>query len=189
MRRYNIIIAHTLTHTWYFSLSTYICIYMYIRPGSSVGISFLVHIPFYLTMMTSSNGMFFRVTGPLCGEFTGHRWITLTKASDAEFDVFFDMRLNKQLSKQSGRRWFETPLRSLWHRCSVYIIYTAAFAITLRPYVQYKKKLYVLQLPPWVLYLSLYVPSNGCASYLLLFWVTHIVVHSMLPLQELYGTA
>ena len=26
-------------------------------------------------MMTSSNGNIFRVTGPLCGEFTGHRWI------------------------------------------------------------------------------------------------------------------
>ena len=25
--------------------------------------------------MTSSNGNIFRVTGPLCGEFTGHRWI------------------------------------------------------------------------------------------------------------------
>ena len=25
---------------------------------------------------------FSRVTGPLCGEFTGHRWIPLTKASD-----------------------------------------------------------------------------------------------------------
>ena len=34
-------------------------------------------------MMTSSNGNIFRVTGPLCGEFTGHRWISLTKASDA----------------------------------------------------------------------------------------------------------
>ena len=30
-------------------------------------------------MMTSSNGNIFRVTGPLCGEFTGHRWIPLTK--------------------------------------------------------------------------------------------------------------
>ena len=37
-----------------------------------------------LTMMTSSNGSIFRVTGPLCGEFTGDRWISLTKASDAE---------------------------------------------------------------------------------------------------------
>ena len=35
-------------------------------------------------MMTSSNGKIFRVTGPLCGEFTGLRWIPLTNASDAE---------------------------------------------------------------------------------------------------------
>ena len=26
-------------------------------------------------MMASSNGIIFRVTGPLCEEFTGHRWI------------------------------------------------------------------------------------------------------------------
>ena len=34
--------------------------------------------------MTSSNGNIFRVTSPFFGEFTGHRWIPLTKASDAE---------------------------------------------------------------------------------------------------------
>ena len=33
-------------------------------------------------MMTSSNGNIFCVTGPLCGEFTGHRRIPLTKASE-----------------------------------------------------------------------------------------------------------
>ena len=33
-------------------------------------------------MMTSSNGTIFRVTGHLCGDFTGHRWIPHTKASD-----------------------------------------------------------------------------------------------------------
>ena len=38
--------------------------------------------------MTSSNGNIFRVTGPLCGEFTGHRWIPITKASDAELWCF-----------------------------------------------------------------------------------------------------
>ena len=32
--------------------------------------------------------IFFHVTGPLCGEFTGHRWIPLTKASDAELWCF-----------------------------------------------------------------------------------------------------
>ena len=35
----------------------------------------------------------------LCEESTGHRWIPLIKASDAEFDVFFDLPLNKRLSK------------------------------------------------------------------------------------------
>ena len=39
-------------------------------------------------MMTSSNGNFFRVTGPLCEEFTGHRRIPLTQASDAELSCF-----------------------------------------------------------------------------------------------------
>ena len=33
------------------------------------------------------------------------------------FDIFFDLRLNKWMSKQSRRRWFETPPCSLWrHR-------------------------------------------------------------------------
>ena len=38
--------------------------------------------------MVWSNGNIFRVTGPLWGEFTGHRWIPLTKASDAELWCF-----------------------------------------------------------------------------------------------------
>ena len=40
-------------------------------------------------MMTSSNGNIFRVTCSLCGKFTGHRWILLTKASDAELWCVF----------------------------------------------------------------------------------------------------
>ena len=39
-------------------------------------------------MTTSSNGNIFRVTGHLCGEFTGLRWIPHTKASDAELWCF-----------------------------------------------------------------------------------------------------
>ena len=42
----------------------------------------------FLSMMTSSNGNIFRVTGHLCGEFTGLRWIPRTKASDAELWCF-----------------------------------------------------------------------------------------------------
>ena len=45
----------------------------------------------------------FRVTGYFFGEFTDQRCIPLKKASDAEFDVFVDLRLNKRLSKQSRR--------------------------------------------------------------------------------------
>ena len=39
-------------------------------------------------MMTSSNENIFHVTGTLCGEFTGHKWIPLTKASDARLKCF-----------------------------------------------------------------------------------------------------
>ena len=41
-----------------------------------------------LFMMTSSNGIIFRVASHLCWEFTGHRWIPDTKASDAELWCF-----------------------------------------------------------------------------------------------------
>ena len=40
------------------------------------------------SLMASSNWSIFRVTGPLCGEFTGDRWIPRTKASDAELSCF-----------------------------------------------------------------------------------------------------
>ena len=70
------------------------------------------------SMMASSNGNTFRVTGPLCGEFTDRRWIPRTKANDAYFDVVFDLRLNKRLGKQSWGWWFETSSRSLWRHCN-----------------------------------------------------------------------
>ena len=36
-------------------------------------------------------------------------------------DVFFDLRLNKRLSKQSRCWWFESPSRWLWRHCIVRI--------------------------------------------------------------------
>ena len=72
-------------------------------------------------MMTSSNGNIFRVTGPLCREFTGRRWSPCTKASDAELWCFFDLRPNKRLSKQSWGWWFETPSRPLWRHCNGWV--------------------------------------------------------------------
>ena len=35
------------------------------------------------------------------------------------FDVFFDLLLNKRLSKQSWGWWFETPAGPLWRHCEV----------------------------------------------------------------------
>ena len=35
------------------------------------------------------------------------------------FDVFFDLRLNKRLSKQPWGWWFETLSHSLWRHCNV----------------------------------------------------------------------
>ena len=65
--------------------------------------------------MTSSNKNIFRVTdlcagnSPVTCEFPAQRPVTRS------FGVFFDLRLNKRLSKQSWGWWFETPLHSLWH--------------------------------------------------------------------------
>ena len=81
--------------------------------------------------MTSSNGNIFRVTGHLCGEFTGLRWIPRTKASDAELWCFFDLRLDKRLSKQSWCWWFETLSRPLWHHCNVLACELARFGLAI----------------------------------------------------------
>ena len=67
-----------------------------------------------LYMMTSSNGNIFRVTGPLCGEFTGPGEFPTQRPVTRSFDDFFDVRLNKRLSKHSSGWWFETLSWSLW---------------------------------------------------------------------------
>ena len=40
-------------------------------------------------------------------------------ANNTYFDVFFDLGLNKRLSKQSWGWWFETRSRTLWRHCNV----------------------------------------------------------------------
>ena len=68
-------------------------------------------------MMTSSNGNIFRVTDPLCREFTGPGEFPTQRPVTLSFDVFFGLRLNKRLSKQPLGWWFETPSWSLWRQC------------------------------------------------------------------------
>ena len=48
----------------------------------------------YKFMMTSSNGKIFRVTGPLCGEFTGPGEFPAQRPVTRGFDVYFDLRPN-----------------------------------------------------------------------------------------------
>ena len=73
-------------------------------------------------MMMSSNGnispllAFYEGNSPVNGEFPSRKPVTRS------FDVFFDLRLNKRLSKQPRRRWLGTPSRSLWCHCNLYEI-------------------------------------------------------------------
>ena len=75
-------------------------------------------------MMTSSNGNISALlvlcvgNSPVTGEFPSQRPVTRI------FDVLFGLHLNKRLSKQSRRRWFETPSDSLWRHCNDNTTYT-----------------------------------------------------------------
>ena len=50
---------------------------------------------------------------PISGEFPAQRPVT------RGFDISFDLRLNKRLSKQSWAWWFETLSCPLWRQCNV----------------------------------------------------------------------
>ena len=71
-------------------------------------------------MMTSSNGNIFRVTGPLCGEFTGPGEFPTQRPVTRSFDVFFIcVRINGWVNNHeagdlSNRFW--TYLSGLLHR-------------------------------------------------------------------------
>ena len=60
---------------------------------------------------------------PVTGEFPSQRPVTRS------FDFFFDLRLNKRLSKQSWGWCFETPSRPVWRHCNV-VIHDANFVVT-----------------------------------------------------------
>ena len=93
-------VVNSLMRTWVFAL-------------------ILFHVDYIrIVMMTSSNGIIFPVTGLLCGEFTGPGEFPTQRPVTRSFDVFFDLRLNKRLSKQPWGWWFEMPSLSLWRQCN-----------------------------------------------------------------------
>ena len=101
----------------------YIVIWFFIFKNSLTRMSLVGHVWVIIShsfMMTSSNGNIFRVTGHLCGEFTGPQWIPTQRPVTRSFDVFFDLRLIKWLSKQPWGCWFETLSCPLWRHHNVY---------------------------------------------------------------------
>ena len=59
---------------------------------------------------------------PVPGEFPTQRPVM------QNFDIFFDLRLNERLSKQSWGWWLEMPSRPLWRHNYEYMMYSALMA-------------------------------------------------------------
>ena len=55
------------------------------------------------------------------------RWIPHQRPVTRRFDVFFDLRPNKRLSKQWWGCWFETPSCPLWSHCNVVLLFCNQF--------------------------------------------------------------
>ena len=95
----------------------------YISIGSDNGYAQKSDKPIYKSMMTSSNekqsALLALCAGnsPVTGEFPSQSPVTQS------FDDFFDLRLNKQLRKQSWGWWFETLSCSWWRHCNVMTAY------------------------------------------------------------------
>ena len=87
-----------LIHLWYFEF----------RCWTQLGITWWRHqIETFSALLTICAG-----NSPVTGEFPAQRPVTRS------FDIFFDLRLHKRLSKQSWGWWFETPSRPLWRHCN-----------------------------------------------------------------------
>ena len=95
---------------------------------------------------------------PVTGELPAQRPVT------RNFDVFFALRLNKWLSKQSWGWWFETPSRSLWRHCNALHVYPADTDGFISNGFVYSWRIIVLPIfmEEWLEYipLSLALPQN-----------------------------
>ena len=113
-------------------------------------------------MMTSSNGNIFRVTGPLCGEFTGPGEFPAQRPVTRSFDVFFDLRPNKRLSKQPWGWWFETLPWSLWRHCNEIFIFLSPCCPS--GFVSMTVPVYLAECAPTHLRGILLVTNNLCIA-------------------------
>ena len=70
-------------------------------------------------MMTSSNGNISALLAICAGNSLVTGVFPAQRPVTRSFDVFFDLLLNKRLSKQWWCWWFETLSPSLWRHCNV----------------------------------------------------------------------
>ena len=73
-----------------------------------------LHSPWWRHQMETFSALLAICAGnsPVIGEFPTQRPVTRSS------DVFFDLRLNKRLSKHSWGWWFKTLSRPLWRHCN-----------------------------------------------------------------------
>ena len=69
-------------------------------------------------MMTSSNESISALLASCAGNSLVIGEFPIQRPVTRGFDVYFDLLLNKRLSKQSWGWWFETPSCPLWHHCN-----------------------------------------------------------------------
>ena len=96
--------------------------------GSGNGVVLDSTKPLPETMMTSSNGNIFRVTGPLCGEFTGYPVTGYPHKGQWHGALMFPL-ICAWMSKQSWGWWFEMPSRSLWRQCNAMSTYCVRMCV------------------------------------------------------------
>ena len=99
---------------------------------------------------------------PAPSEFPAQRPVTRS------FDAFFDLRLNKRLSKQSWGWWFETPSRSLQWRHNEFLFSAGVSSINIRKQRWGVSGKYYL-LSPIVFALWLFIISIEFLAFLWLF--------------------
>ena len=77
-------------------------------------LSVIRNLPWWRNQMETFSALLPLCAGnsPVTGESPSQRPVTQS------FDVFFDLRRNNRLSKQSRRRWFQTPSLSLLRHCN-----------------------------------------------------------------------
>ena len=118
-----------------------------------------------LSMMASSNWNICRVTGYLCGEFTGHRWIPCTKASEGHNAIAPIMTSRKWISRVITA-WgpFQYPIRRLITR------HTRRNLASKRPYRFGNKQM---------LFMVKYKLCTSCSIYEATFCKCHFKMYSL----------